>query len=49
MSIVLRTAVLLVLSNVFMNLSDRPWYIAALVSWGIAGAVYFVFRGHTAV
>ena len=45
MSIVLRTAVLLVLSNVFMtfawyahlrNLSDRPWYIAALVSWGIA-------------
>ena len=45
MSIVLRTAFLLVLSNVFMtfawyahlrNLSDRPWYIAALVSWGIA-------------
>jgi uncharacterized protein (DUF486 family) len=45
MSIVLRTAVLLVLSNVFMtfawyahlrNLSDRPWYVAALVSWGIA-------------
>jgi len=36
---------LLVLSNVFMtfawyahlkNLSDSPWYIAALVSWGIA-------------
>ena len=45
MSIVLRTAFLLGLSNVFMtfawyahlkNLSDRPWYIAALVSWGIA-------------
>jgi uncharacterized protein (DUF486 family) len=45
MSIVLRTAFLLVLSNVFMtfawyahlrNLSDRPWYLAALVSWGIA-------------
>ena len=45
MSIVFRTAFLLVLSNVFMtfawyahlrNLSDRPWYIAALVSWGIA-------------
>jgi uncharacterized protein (DUF486 family) len=45
MSIVLRTAFLLVLSNVFMtfawyahlrNLGDRPWYIAALVSWGIA-------------
>ena len=37
--------VLLLISNVFMtfawyahlkNLSDRPWYIAALVSWGIA-------------
>ena len=37
--------VLLVCSNVFMtfawyahlrNLSDRPWYLAALVSWGIA-------------
>ena len=36
---------LLTLSNVFMtfawyahlkNLADRPWYIAALVSWGIA-------------
>jgi uncharacterized protein len=36
---------LLICSNVFMtfawyahlrNLSDRPWYIAALLSWGIA-------------
>jgi uncharacterized protein (DUF486 family) len=45
MSIILRTAFLLVLSNLFMtfawyahlkNLSDRPWYVAALVSWGIA-------------
>ncbi len=45
MSIVLRTVGLLILSNVFMtfawyahlkNLSDRPWYIAALLSWGIA-------------
>lgn len=44
-SIFLRTAGLLVLSNVFMtfawyahlrNLSHKPWYIAALVSWGIA-------------
>ena len=40
-----RTALLLTASNVFMtfawyahlrNLSDRPWYIAAIVSWGIA-------------
>ncbi len=39
------TAGLLILSNIFMtfawyahlrNLSHRPWYIAALVSWGIA-------------
>ena len=45
MPIILRTAGLLVLSNVFMtfawyahlkNLSDRPWYIAAFISWGIA-------------
>jgi uncharacterized protein (DUF486 family) len=45
MPVVLRTTVLLVLSNVFMtfawyahlrNLSERPWYIAALASWGIA-------------
>jgi len=42
---VLRTVLLLSLSNVFMtfawyahlkNLSDRPWWIAALASWGIA-------------
>jgi hypothetical protein len=39
------TTVLLILSNLFMtfawyghlrNLSDRPWWVAALVSWGIA-------------
>ena len=44
-SVLLRTVVLLTLSNVFMtfawyahlrNLSDRRWYIAALASWGIA-------------
>ena len=41
----LQTVVLLVCSNVFMTfawyghlrtLADRPWYIAAIVSWGIA-------------
>ena len=45
MPIVARTAALLVLSNVFMtfawyahlrNLGNRPWIVAALVSWGIA-------------
>jgi uncharacterized protein (DUF486 family) len=41
----LKTAGLLVLSNVFMtfawyahlkNLSAKPWYVAALLSWGVA-------------
>ena len=45
MPIVLSTTLLLTASNVFMtfawyghlkNLNNRPWYIAALVSWGIA-------------
>ena len=45
MNVVLRTTALLVLSNVFMtfawyahlkNLSERPWYVAAFASWGIA-------------
>ena len=45
MSVIARTVILLSLSNVFMtfawyahlrNLAGRPWYIAALVSWGIA-------------
>ncbi len=43
--ILLKTAGLLVLSNVFMtfawyahlkNLSGKAWYVAALISWGIA-------------
>jgi len=45
MSPILRTIILLTLSNVFMTfawyahlkeLSQKPWIIAALVSWGIA-------------
>ena len=45
MKTILITAGMLVLSNVFMtiawyghlkNLSSKPWFIAALVSWGIA-------------
>jgi uncharacterized protein (DUF486 family) len=44
-AVVLRTTLLLICSNVFMtfawyahlrNLSGRPWYVAAIVSWGIA-------------
>jgi uncharacterized protein len=45
MPVVLKTVLLLTISNVFMtfawyahlkNLSGKPWLIAALVSWGIA-------------
>ena len=45
MPAIIPTTLLLIASNVFMtfawyahlrNLSERPWYIAALVSWGIA-------------
>src|SRR5689334_21727107 len=49
MPAVIKTVLLLAMSNVFMtfawyahlkNLSDKPWYIAALASWGIALAEY---------
>ena len=45
MPVILRTAGLLALSNVFMtfawyahlkDLNDRPWYVAAILSWAIA-------------
>lgn len=45
MPVIVSTTLLLIGSNVFMtfawyahlrNLSDRGWYVAALVSWGIA-------------
>lgn len=45
MSILARTVLLLIASNVFMtfawyahlkNLNDKPWYLAAVFSWGIA-------------
>ena len=44
-SVIVRTTLLLIASNVFMtfawyahlrNLSSRPWWIAAIISWGIA-------------
>ena len=44
-SVVARTVLLLSLSNVFMTfawyahlkeLASKPWYVAALVSWGVA-------------
>ena len=45
MPVILQTALLLAASNVFMtfawyahlkNLNDRPWWFAAVFSWGIA-------------
>lgn len=45
MSVLIRTIVLLTISNVFMtfawyshlrNLHEKKWYVAALLSWGIA-------------
>jgi uncharacterized protein len=45
MSVLVKTTLLLVASNVFMtfawyahlkNLNDRKWYIATIASWGIA-------------
>ena len=47
----LQTILLLMCSNVFMtfawyghlkNLSDRPWFVAALLSWGIAFFEYML-------
>lgn len=47
--VVVRAVLLLILANVFMtfawyahlrNLSSKPWYIAALSSWGIALVEY---------
>jgi uncharacterized protein (DUF486 family) len=45
MPVWLQTTLLLILSNLFMTyawyghlkvLADRPWYVAALIAWGIA-------------
>jgi uncharacterized protein (DUF486 family) len=63
MPVIVQTTLLLVVSNVFMTvawyahlkeLSAKPWYIAALVSWGVALFEY-MFQvpanriGHTAL
>ncbi len=51
MPTVFKTAILLGLSNVFMtfawyahlkNLSERPWFLAAFISWGIAFFEYML-------
>ena len=51
MSVVLQTVGLLVLSNIFMtfawyahlrDLNDKPWFVAALISWGVALAEYLL-------
>ena len=49
--VIIRTSFLLICSNIFMtfawyahlkNLSDRKWYIAAFISWGIAFFEYML-------
>ena len=51
MNPVLSATLLLIASNVFMtfawyahlkNLADRPWYLAAILSWGIAFFEYLL-------
>lgn len=51
MSVIAKTTLLLVLSNVFMtfawyahlkNLNHKAWYIAVLVSWSIASFEYML-------
>lgn len=51
MNVIITTSVLLILSNVFMTfawyghlkkLNDQKWYIAALISWGIALFEYLI-------
>jgi uncharacterized protein (DUF486 family) len=51
MPVWVKTALLLACSNVFMtfawyahlrNLSQKPWWVAALVSWGIALFEYLI-------
>jgi hypothetical protein len=51
MGIIIRTIGLLIVSNVFMlfawyghlkNLQHKAWYIAALISWGIALCEYLI-------
>ena len=51
MPVIVKTAVLLIMSNFFMtvawyahlrNLGDKKWYIAAIVSWGIAFFEYMI-------
>jgi hypothetical protein len=61
MPVLVQTIVLLTISNIFMtfawyshlkNLNDKPWIIAAVVSWGIA-LIEYLFQvpanriGHT--
>jgi len=51
MNVFIKTTILLTLSNVFMtfawyshlrNMSDKKWYVAAIVSWGIALFEYLI-------
>ena len=63
MAVIIKTVLLLTCSNLFMtfawyahlkNMSSKPWFIAALASWGIAFFEYMIQVpanriGHTAL
>ena len=51
MAVIIKTVLLLTCSNIFMtfawyahlkNMSSKPWFIAALASWGIAFFEYMI-------
>ena len=51
MAVIIKTVILLTFSNLFMtfawyahlkNMSSKPWFIAALASWGIAFFEYMI-------
>ena len=51
MPVIVQTAILLSLSNIFMtfawyahlkDLAHRPWFVAAMISWGIALFEYLI-------
>ena len=51
MQAVIQTALLLVLSNIFMtyawyghlhDFKNKPWYVAAIISWGVALFEYLI-------
>ncbi|MBF0113119.1 MAG: DMT family protein [Desulfamplus sp.] len=51
MPVIVKTTILLILSNIFMTfawyahlkkLNDKTWFVAALISWGVAFFEYMI-------